>query len=128
MNEEQTVFVLDDEPAVVRALSRLLRAAGYRTEPFGSARDFMEHYNPGVPGCLLMDLSMPGITGLDVQQWLVTNGRPLPIIFLTGQDIPEKVREMMQGAVDVLTKPVSGSALLKSIEEAFARDREARKA
>jgi FixJ family two-component response regulator len=122
MSKEPTVFLLDDEPAVVKALSRLLRAVGYRAEGFISAREFMENYKPGVASCLVLDLSMPEITGLDVQQWLASSGRPPPIIFLTGQDdLPEKVQAMMQGAVDVLMKPVNAKALLKGIEDALAR-------
>jgi FixJ family two-component response regulator len=124
MNEDQTVFLVDDEPAIVKALSRLLRAAGYRIEAFSSAREFMDHYKVGVGGCLVLDLSMPGITGIDVQQWLASSGGPLPVVFMTGQDdLPEKVQAMMKGAVDVLMKPVSASALLKNIEKALARDR-----
>ena len=124
MNRQQTVFLVDDEPAVRRALSRLLRAEGYTTEVFGSGREFMDNYNPSVAGCLVLDLTMPEVTGLDVQQWLASSGTALPIIFLTGQDdLPQKVQAMMQGAVDVLMKPVNASALVKGIEEALARDR-----
>jgi FixJ family two-component response regulator len=124
MNEDQTVFLLDDEPAIVKALSRLLRAEGYKIEAFSSAREFMANYKPGTGGCLVLDLSMPGITGLDVQRWLASSGGPLPVVFMTGQDdLPEKVLAMMKGAVEILMKPVSANALLKNIEKALARDR-----
>lgn len=128
MNETQTVFVVDDEPAVAKALSRLLRASGYATQIFGSARDFMDHYQAGVGGCLLLDISMPEITGLELQQWIAASLRPLPILFLTAlDDSPEKMRALREGAVGVLMKPVDVGELVEGIEEALARDREARK-
>jgi FixJ family two-component response regulator len=122
MSEPQTVFLVDDEPAVLRALSRLLRSEGYTTETFSSGREFMDKYNPGLPGCLLMDLCMPGITGLDVQQWLASSGATLPVIFLTAHDyLPEDVQTMKQGAVSVLMKPVSASALIAGIQKALTQ-------
>jgi FixJ family two-component response regulator len=128
MNEDQTVFVVDDEPAVAQAISRLLRSSGYTALSFESAEEFMRSYKPGTPGCLLLDISMPKITGLDVQQWMAASANPLPIIFLTALDYtPEKARAMRVGAVDILMKPVSAGALLRRVEEALARDREARK-
>jgi len=124
MNGERTVFLVDDEPAVLRALSRLLRAEGYTTEVFSSGREFIDKYNPSGAGCVVLDLTMPGITGLDVQQWLASSDRSLPIIFLTALDeLPEEVQAMMQGAVDVLMKPVNATALITGIEAALARDR-----
>src|SRR6266850_7483647 len=99
MNEQQTVFLVDDDPAVLKALSRLLRAEGYRTETFNSGRDFMDKYKPGVGGCLVLDLSMPGISGLDVQEWVANSGHPLPTIFLTAQDdIPEQMQVILDRA------------------------------
>jgi len=127
LNEEQTVFVVDDEPTVARAVSRLLRANGYATQVFGSAQEFMEFYKPGAEGCLVVDFSMPGLGGLDLQQWLANSGRPLPVVFLTGlDDIPEAIRAMMDVAVDVLTKPVEADALLEGVEKALSRNRNAR--
>ena len=125
MNEKQTVFVVDDEPAVARAVSRLLRASGYATQVFGSAQEFMECYKPGTRGCLVADFSMPGLSGLDLQQWLADSGTPLPVVFMTGRDdIREAVGSMMQKPVDILTKPVNAGVLLGIIEEALARNRE----
>jgi len=129
MNAGQTEFLVDDEPAVVRALSRLLRAEGYETRAFGSPREFMDYYNPDAAGCLVLDLSMPEATGLDVQRWLASLGNPLPIIFLTATyDLPGELDRMMKKGVDVLKKPVNASVLIKGIEKALARDREARTA
>jgi FixJ family two-component response regulator len=120
MNEQGTVFLVDDEPAVVKALARLLRAEGYRTETFNSGQDFMDRYKPSGNGCLLLDLSMSGINGLDVQQWLADLGDPLPTIFLTAQDdFPQQIQTRMDQAAGVLTKPVSASVLVKAIAEAL---------
>jgi FixJ family two-component response regulator len=128
MKEEQTVFVVDDEPAVTKALSRLFKSSGYRTRAFGSAQEFMDQYTSGAAGCLVLDISMPGMTGLDLQRWLAASGGTLPILFLTAlDDSPEKSRAMKEGAMDVLMKPVSPNALLRRVEEALALDREARK-
>lgn len=128
MKEKQTVFVVDDEPAVAKALSRLLRASGYATEIFGSAREFIDCYKPGAGGCLLLDISMPELTGLDLQQWMAASVSPLPILFLTAlDDSPEKVRAMRDGAVGVLMKPVDANELVEGVEEALAWDREGRR-
>jgi FixJ family two-component response regulator len=123
MKDEQRVFVVDDEPNVLRAISRLLRAEGIRHESFGSGREFMERYNPDVTGCLLIDISMPEITGLQVQQWLVNSGIPLPIIFLTGRgDSAERLEALRWGAVEVLMKPVAAKDLFRCIEEALVQN------
>jgi len=128
MNKGQTVFLVDDDPGILKALSRLLRASGYTAEAFGSAQEFMDSYNPGAAGCLVLDLLMPGITGLDLQQWLARSGSSLPIIFLTAlDDIPECVKSVKE-ATAVLRKPVGASVLIKAVEDALARDRGARKA
>jgi len=122
MNEKRTVFLVDDEPAVLRALSRLLRAEGYRTQVFNSGREFVDKYKPGATACLVLDLSMPGMTGLDLQEWLKGSGISLPVIFLTAQsDVPDRVQALTQGAVDVLTKPVKANTLIRSIQEAFGK-------
>src|SRR5215472_12591445 len=108
MTAKQTIFIVDDDPAVAKAISRLLRACGYTAQVFDSAQEFMDSYKPATGGCLVADFSMPGINGLELQRWLVDSGLSLPILFVTGlDDIPEPVRAvMMEGAVDILTKPV----------------------
>jgi len=123
------IYVVDDDPAVLKAICRLLRSAGYEVIPFTSPKAFMKCYQPDTQGCLLLDVSMPGITGLELQQWLVQSKSPLPVIFLTGRgDIPASVRAMKQGAVDFLTKPVNDTDLLKAIQEASRRERKSRAA
>lgn len=126
MNTDQTVFVVDDEPAVAKAVSRLLRACGYTAQVFGSAQEFMDSYKPGTSGCLLADFSMPGINGLELQRWLADSGFSLPILFVTGRDdIPESVRAvMMEGALDILTKPVNPDELLEVVKKALALNQE----
>jgi RNA polymerase sigma factor (sigma-70 family) len=120
------VYLVDDDPAVLQALSRLLHSAGYEPIPFTSAKDFIRGYHPEAPGCLVLDLSMPGISGLELQQWLAQSNSPLPVIFLTARgDIPSSVQAMKRGAVDYLIKPVSDTDLLKAIQEASRRAREA---
>ena len=123
------VYVVDDDPAILKALSRLLRSAGYEPEAFDSAKAFMEKYQADVPGCLVLDLSMPGVTGLDLQRWLMATSSPLPVIFLSGRgDIPAAVLAMKEGALDFLLKPVNDEALLRAIETAQLRDGQARRA
>lgn len=124
MNDEQRVFVVDDEPNVLRAISRLLRAEGIRHESFGSGREFMEKYNSDMTGCLVIDISMPETTGLQVQQWVISSGIPLPIIFLTGRgDSVETLEAMRWGAVDVLMKPAAAEELFRCIQEALVQNR-----
>ncbi len=123
---DATVFLVDDEQAVVTAVSRVLRAAGLRTATFDSAAAFLERYVPGSPGCLVLDLSMPGMGGLEVQAALADRDIRLPIIFLTGRaDVPIAVRAMKEGAVDFLTKPVDDAVLIDSVQRAVERDRAA---
>jgi FixJ family two-component response regulator len=123
------IYFVDDDAAIREALSRLLRSAGYQAITFNSVSEFMEQYQADAPGCLVLDISMPGITGLELQRWLVQANSSLPVIFLTGRgDIPTSVRAMKQGAVDFLTKPVNDTDLLKAIEEALRRERASRAA
>jgi FixJ family two-component response regulator len=123
------IYLVDDDPAILRALSRLLRAAGYETITFTSAKAFMTCYHPDAPGCLVLDVSMPGITGLELQHWLVQSNSPLPVIFLSGHgDIPSTVQAMKKGAIDFLTKPVNDTDLLNAIQQASQRGRQARAA
>ena len=124
-----TVFVVDDDASVHKALARLLVSAGYAVETFASAREFLDRgHHQDTPGCLVLDVSMPGLSGLDLQQELMAFSPPLPIIFITGHgDIPTSVRAMKGGAVDFLTKPVDDRNLLSVIKLAIARNAEARK-
>jgi FixJ family two-component response regulator len=118
-----TVFVVDDDTAVLKSLSRLLRSAGLAVATFSSPRDFLDRHDPNTPGCLVLDVSMPGLNGLELQQALVARGHELAIIFLTGHgDIPTSVKAMKQGAVDFLTKPVDDEDLLKAIRDAIEKD------
>jgi FixJ family two-component response regulator len=127
MNQKKTVYVVDDEPVVARALARLLRASGYTAEVFGSAREFMDSHKPGSGGCLVADLSMPGINGLDLKQWLDASGDPIPMIFVTGfDDLTDEERTILHGAVDLLKKPVNPAVLLATIQKALSHQRESR--
>jgi FixJ family two-component response regulator len=119
-----TVYLVDDEPAVLRALTRLLTSAGLKPVAFDSPRGFLESINAATAGCLVLDVSMPGLNGLDLQQALITKGCALPIIFLTGLgDIPTSVKAMKRGAQDFLTKPVDDEQLLAAIASALERGR-----
>jgi FixJ family two-component response regulator len=123
-----TVFVVDDDAAVRKSLVRLLKSAGYHTESFASADEFLERWqaNP-VPGCVLLDIMMPGLDGLQLQQKLETSAHEIPIIFITGHgDIPSSVKAMKAGAVDFFPKPFNDEDLLKAIREAIERDQQER--
>ena len=123
-SEKSIVHVVDDDASVRKALSRLLTAAGYEVRAYASAGDFALAPRGEKRGCVLLDVQMPGPSGLDLQEVLSRQDEPLPIIFLTGHgDIPKSVRAMKAGAVDFLTKPIDGEVLLAAIETALARDR-----
>ena len=122
-----TIFIVDDDPAVRKSLSRLLRAALLNVVSFGSPREFLEQHDARAPGCLVLDVAMPGLNGLELQEVLAKNGSALPIIFLTGHgDIPMGVQTMKRGALDFLTKPVNDEDLLKAVRAALEKDRVAR--
>ena len=128
VQEEPTVFVVDDDPSVLRSLQRLLRSAGWATETYDSAEEFLRARDPSAAGCVILDLAMPDIDGLEVQRRLVEAGLPLPIIFLTGRsDPPTIVRAMRAGASNFLCKPVDGDQLLASVAEAVEADRASRR-
>lgn len=123
------IFLLDDDPAVLKALSRQLRFADYQVEAFDCPELFLNRYDPEQPGCLLLDFAMPDMNGLEIQRRLREPGYGLPIIFLTGEgDIPTSVQAMKGGAVDFLTKPVNEATLFAAIDEALAQDATARRA
>ena len=116
------VFVVDDDASVRKSLVRLIKAAGYEAEAFGSVGDFLARRPYDGPCCLVLDVRMPGRTGLDLQEALRAAGRRLSIVFITGyRDVPVSVRAMKGGAVDFLTKPVDEGTLLGAIEQAVAR-------
>jgi len=128
MNATATVYIVDDEPSVLAGLSRLLRSAGYQVAAFDAAAKFLERTPADAPGCLVLDVSMPGLDGLELQQILDETGQSLPIIFLTGHgDIPMSVRAIKAGVVDFLTKPCNDADLLAAIGLALCKDREARR-
>ncbi len=119
-----TVFIVDDDPAVLKSLSRLLRASQVNVVTFGSPQEFLERYDPHAPGCLVLDVAMPGLNGLELQEALRVKGSAIPIIFLTGHgDIPMSVQAIKGGALDFLTKPVHDKDLLKAVEAALEKDR-----
>jgi len=124
-----TVFVVDDELSVRQSLSHLLRAAGLNVAVFDSAQAFLESYDPSAPGCLVLDLAMPGLNGLELQEALAVKGSLLPIIFLTGRgDLPSGVKAMKRGAVDFLAKPVDAADLIEAVRRGIEKERVARRA
>lgn len=124
-----TVFVIDDDQSVLRALTRLLRADGLEARPFASPKTFLEQHDAATPGCVVLDIAMPGLNGLELQQALKNLGSSRPIVFLSGQgDIPTSVQAMKAGAVDFLTKPVNGKSLLAAVRRANELDSRARQA
>jgi FixJ family two-component response regulator len=117
------VFVVDDDPSIRDALTSLLRSVGLRVETFESARAFLTRQPSDVPGCLVLDVRLPGLSGLDLQRELATAQITMPIIFITGHgDIPMTVQAMKAGAVEFLTKPFRDQDLLDAIAQAIARD------
>src|SRR3954462_392649 len=123
-----TVFLVDDDPSVLRAVGRLVRSAGWQVASFHSPEEFLVQQDPTAPGCLVLDVTMPGFNGFELQQALARNGNRLPIIFLTGNgDIPMSVRAMKSGAADFLSKPCPGEQLLAAIDQALPADSQFRR-
>ena len=121
------VFVVDDDPSIREAIESLLKLAGLRVETFGTAQEFLRNERPDLPGCVVLDVELPGLSGLDLQRELAAHGIKLPIIFITGYgDIPMSVRAMKAGATEFLTKPFRDQDLLDAIQQALERDRVAR--
>jgi FixJ family two-component response regulator len=122
-----TVFVIDDDAAVRAAIQGLLKSVGLRSESFGTAQEFLRSKRPDGPSCLVLDVRLPGINGLDFQRELANTGVQIPIIFITGHgDIPMSVKAMKSGAVEFLTKPFRDQDLLDAIHQALDRDRVSR--
>jgi len=118
------VFVVDDDSSMREAIESLVSLVGLRVETFGSAQEFLRHERPDVPGCVVLDVELPGLSGLDLQQELAAHGSKLPIIFITGYgDIPMSVRAMKAGATEFLTKPFRDQDLLDAIHQAVEHDR-----
>jgi FixJ family two-component response regulator len=127
VTNEFTVYLVDDDAGVRKGLSRLLRARGYDVQPYSSPQEFLEQHDPAAPGCAVLDVAMPGLDGLGLQQALTTGGSHRPVIFITGKgDVPTSVRAMKAGALDFLTKPIKEAALLEAILRAKERDSEHR--
>jgi len=117
-----TVFVVDDDDAVRRSLTRLLRSAGWNAEVFASAGDLLERAPISGPGCVLLDVHMPGMSGIELQDRMAEAGITLPVVFLTGKgDIPMSVQAMKHGAVDFLVKPVEEDVLFQALDQAIRR-------
>ena len=122
-----TVFIVDDDPAVREAMGMLMASAGLDTCGFPSARDFLAAYDAGTPGCLVLDVRMPGMSGIELQEELDRRGVGLPIIFLTAYaDVPTAVGAVRAGAVDFLQKPVEGGMLLTRVRDALGMDSRSR--
>ena len=127
MTEEAIVFVIDDDPAICRASARLIQSVGLTVQTFGSAQEFLSSPRPDAPACLVLDVRLPGLSGLDLQRALAEAQVHVPIIFITGHgDIPMSVQAMKAVAVEFLTKPFRDQVLLDAIQDALARDRKAR--
>jgi FixJ family two-component response regulator len=121
------VFVIDDDESIREALHSLIRSVGLSVATFASAQEFLQSPRPDVPACLILDVRMPGLSGLDLQRDLAEANIHIPIIFITGHgDIPMSVRAMKAGAVEFLTKPFRDQDLLDAIQQALERDRRAR--
>jgi FixJ family two-component response regulator len=125
---DSVVFVVDDDSSVREAIKSLIKSVGLRVETFETARQFLESNRPEVPGCVVLDVRLPGLSGLDLQRELAANDIKLPIIFITGYgDIPMSVTAMKAGALEFLTKPFRDQDLLDAIQKALERDRTARR-
>jgi len=131
MDESQernaVIAMVDDDLSVRRSLQRLIRSAGWNAESFASAQEFLARPGPGTPSCLVLDLRLPGLSGLDLQKRMAEIGLEIPIVFLTGHgNIPASVQAMKAGAVEFLTKPFDEEDLFQAIQEAIERDRRTR--
>ena len=127
MEKTFTVFIVDDDARVIKALSRLLLMKGYHVQSYTSPHEFLANHDATVPGCAILDVAMPGLDGLELQQALTIGGSHRPVIFLSGKgDIPTSVRAMKAGAIDFLTIPMSNQHLLAAIARAQEQDAKTR--
>ncbi len=121
------VYVVDDDPSVGRSIERLIRSAGHEARVFTSASDFLDSLDPGAPSCLVLDVDMPAVNGLELQQYLADKSIHLPIVFITGHGtVSMSVKAMKAGAVDFLPKPFTDTDLLDAVARAVEADRQAR--
>ena len=129
MTDKFTIYLVDDDPGVLKGLSRLLRTRGYEVKVYSSPRLFLDEHDMTVPGCAVLDVSMPGLDGLEIQRVLsAAGGYHRPVVFVTGKgDIPTSVRAMKAGAIDFLTKPVNDKDLFEAVSRAEASDAESRR-
>lgn len=128
MSEPAAVFVVDDDPSMRRSLETLLRSVGLDVRLFSSAQEFMQAKRPDGPGCLVLDVRLPGMSGLAFQEELAKTGVAIPVIFISGHgDVPMTVRAMKAGAAEFLTKPFDDQVLLDAIHAAIERDRARRR-
>jgi FixJ family two-component response regulator len=126
-DKKPLIYVVDDDPSVRRALERLLRSAGYDAMTFASALEFMEFKHPDVPGCLVLDIKMPELNGLDLQDLLAEEGISIPVIFITGHGtVPDSVRALKGGAMDFLQKPFNDNELLDAVSRGTTNHRRLR--
>jgi len=125
---EPTVFLVDDDAAMLKSLSLLIKSVGLEAEAYLSAQDFLDSYDPARPGCLVLDVRMPGMSGLELQDMLLKQGITIPVIIITGHaDVPVAVQTLKKGAMDFLEKPFSDQVLLERIRDAVSQDAEIRK-
>jgi len=125
---EPTVFIVDDDAAIRRSLRFLIESSGLSVETYGTAEEFLDRYEPERPGCLILDVRMPGMSGLNLQEELVARRAELPIIVVTGYaEVPMAVRALRKGARDFIEKPFSDQMLLEKVRDAIASDLEARR-
>src|SRR5690242_5112271 len=125
--DSAVVFILDDDARMRGAMQRLLKTVGLHSESFATPQDFLKHKLPDGPSCLLLDVRLPGMSGLEVQHKLIREGVQIPIIFISSHgDIPMTVKAMKSGAVEFLTKPFRDQDLIDAIQQALKRDRETR--
>ena len=121
------VSIVDDDALVLRSLGRLLKSAGFAVRTFPSAHEFLAQHEPASPGCVVLDLAMPGLSGLEVQRRLASSANPGAVVFLSGQgDVTAGIEAMKAGAVDFLTKPIDREKLIAAVHAALNRDRDAR--
>ena len=128
MTPEGTVFIVDDDPAILKSMARLLAEVAQPSATFQSAREFLEAYDPAQPGCLLVDVRMPGMSGIELHKTLIAQGSKIPVIVITGHgDVPMAAKALRRGAVDFIEKPLEPQQLLDRIQEALARDAQSRR-